>query len=75
MVQIVATLASLLIGMAALAVIALTMAEEWDAFVAAIGLGTRSATPPLPPRTRQLTPARRARMVRLPGELGQRRAA
>jgi hypothetical protein len=65
MVQTVATLVSLLIGFSALAVIAFSLAEDWSAFKRALGLGAVSTTPPLPPRTRQIISARRARIVRL----------
>jgi hypothetical protein len=65
MVQTFATLASLLIGIAALAVIAFSIAEDWAALKRALGIGAFSSTPPLPPRTRQIICARRARIVRL----------
>jgi hypothetical protein len=75
MVQIVATLGSLLIGMAALGVIALTVTEEWDAFVKALGFRAQSSAPSLPPQTRMVKSPRRARMIRLPAEPAARRAA
>ncbi len=65
MVQTVATLASLLIGFAALAVIAFSLAEDWEAFRRALGYRIASTTPPLPPKTRHIISARRARIVRL----------
>jgi hypothetical protein len=65
MVQTVATLASLLIGISALAVIVLSLAEEWAALKRALGLGAFSSAPSLPPRTRQIITPRRARIVRL----------
>jgi hypothetical protein len=75
MVQIVATLASLLIGISALAVIVLSLAEEWDAVKRALLRPAHSTTPPLPPRTRMLAPARRARMMRVTPEASSLRAA
>ena len=65
MVQTVATLVSLLIGISALAVIAFSLAEDWTALKRALGFGAFSTTPPLPPKTRQIISPRRARMVRL----------
>jgi hypothetical protein len=75
MVQIVATLASLLLAISALMVIGLSLAEDWDALKRALGRQTSSMTPPLPPHTRQLTPARRARIVRMSAESPVRAAA
>ncbi len=75
MVQIVATLISLLLGASALMVIGLSLADDWDALTRAFGLRAFSGTPPLPPRTRQLAPARRARIVRMSAEASPLRAA
>lgn len=75
MVQIVATLISLLLGASALLVIGFSLADDWDALKGALGFRTASATPPLPPRTRQITPARRARIIRLSAEASPLRVA
>lgn len=75
MVQTVATLISLLLGISGLAAIVLSLAEEWDAVKRAFLRNGRSTTPPLPPRTRQLAPARRARIVRITPEASPWRAA
>ena len=64
MVQIVATLVSVLLGISALAVIGLTLAEEWAALTRAVA-GGRSVAPPLPRYVRQVAPARRARILRI----------
>ncbi len=75
MVQTVATLISLLLSASALTVIGFSVADDWDALKRALGLHASSTTPPLPPRTRQLAPARRARMVRMSVEASPLRAA
>lgn len=75
MVQTVATLISLLLGASALTVIGFSVADDWDGLARALGFRNASTTPPLPPRTRQLAPARRARFVRLPAEASPLRAA
>jgi hypothetical protein len=75
MVQIVATLISLLLGASALIVIGFSVADDWDALKQALGFRISSATPQLPPRTRQITPARRARIIRLSVEALPQRAA
>ena len=65
MVQVVATLVSLLVGLAALGVIGVSLAEDWDALKRALGVHDPRHAMALPPRTRQLAPARRARIVRI----------
>ena len=65
MVQMVTTLVSLLAGLSALGVIGLSLAEDWDALKRALGVHNGRQMTPLPPHTRQLAPARRARMVRI----------
>jgi hypothetical protein len=75
MVQTVTTLITLLLGGSAVTVIGLSVTDDWDAFKRALGFRIRSASPPLPPRTRQIAPARRARFVKLPSEVSPLRAA
>jgi hypothetical protein len=76
MVQIVATLASLLIAISAVTVIGLSLAEDWDALKRALLGRATFDSPPLPPRTYQVASARRARIVRMtPGESPVRVAA
>jgi hypothetical protein len=66
---------SLLLSASALFVIGFSVADDWDAMKQALGLRLSSATPQLPPRTRQIASARRARIVRLSAEASPQRAA
>lgn len=75
MVQTVATLISLLLTASALVVIGFSVADDWETLKSALGFGHSSMTPPLPPRTRQVAPARRARMIRMSAESSPLRAA
>ena len=64
MVQTVATMISLLIAVGATAVMAASIAEDWTALHRALAPAAARGRA-LPPRTRQLVPARRARIVRI----------
>ncbi len=75
MVQTVATMISLLMAIGAVAVIAASIADDWAALhraLAPIGVGFASS---LPPRTRRLVPAPRARIVRVSAPPSALRAA
>lgn len=74
MVQTVATMISLLLTIGAIGVIAASIAEDWAALQRALVPAT-SRVPVLPPRTRQLEPARRARIVRFTAPSSPLRAA
>lgn len=63
MVQTISTIISLLLGMAGVAVILVTLMEDWHALGAALGTTGSGTFPPLPPRTRRLVSARPARMI------------
>lgn len=75
MVQTVATLFSVLLGLSALAVIGFSLFEEWDILKRTVRPAMPVAGRNLPARTRQIAPARRARMVRINVETSPRRAA
>ena len=75
MLQTVATITSLLLAVGAIAIITASIADDWDALRAALGLDVVGKTAPLPPHFRAKA-ARRARVLRVsPRTVSQRAAA
>jgi hypothetical protein len=65
MLQMFATLVSLFLAGSALAVIALSLAGDWQLMLRALGLSRPLQVAPLPPRGRPLVYARQVRVMRI----------
>lgn len=74
MLQTVATLFSLLFASGAMAIIVASVADDWVALRRALAGHDAAFASALPARTRQLKPARRARMIRFSPEAVPQRA-
>jgi len=76
MMQMIATMASILIGASAMMVIATALASDWATMIQALGFGRVTNELPLPPRGRLAEPARRVRILQVsPAALPWREAA
>ena len=62
MLQMIATMASILIGAGAMMVIAMALAEDWAPMMQALGFRPTAGERPLPPRDRQAERVRRIRV-------------
>ena len=74
MLQTVATIISLLLAFGAVAIIWASIADDWEALRAALGLVPAQKESPLPPHIRAKV-ARRARVFRVSPAVAQRAAA
>lgn len=75
MLQLVATMISLLLAIGAGSLIAATLADDWPTLRHALGFRDSDAVAALPRRTRQLVAVRRARIVRVSPAWAPLRAA
>lgn len=73
MLQTVATIISLLLAFGAVAIIAASIADDWDRMLNALGLSTDNAAPALPQARARI--ARRARVLRVRPQAASLRAA
>jgi len=63
MMQMIATMASILIGASAMMVIATALASDWATMIQALGFRHATDERPLPPRNRLAAPARRVQIL------------
>jgi hypothetical protein len=76
MLQLIATMASILTGASAMMVIVMALAKDWTMMIQALGFRRAAGELPLPPRSRLAEPARRIRIFEVsPGAVPWREAA